>query len=147
MFSDIEGSTRLFHELGDDYPRWFARHQDIVRAAVARHNGHEVKTEGDRFFVAFASARDAVAAAVEMQRDLAAEAWPERNEIRVRVGLHTGPAEPVDGDYISLTVHRAAASMSRTLSVLFPEDPGQQATYGGLQAATGAGAAMRAAYK
>lgn len=108
MFSDIEGSTRLFHDLGDDYARWFGRHQEIVRAALAAHNGHEVKTEGDRFFAVFASAVEGLAAAVDLQRGLGAESWPENGEVRVRVGLHTGAADPVDGDYISLAVHRAA---------------------------------------
>jgi predicted ATPase/class 3 adenylate cyclase len=108
MFSDIEGSTRLFHDLEADYPYWLGRHQTIVRARLKAHGGHEVKTEGDSFFVAFWRASDAVSACVDIQRDMAAERWPENNEIRIRIGMHTGTAAPVDGDYVALAVHRAA---------------------------------------
>ena len=108
MFTDIEGSTRLFHDLGDDYPAALARHQVVVRDALVRHNGHEVKTEGDSFFAAFWSAAEAVAACIDVQRGLAAQAWPANGRIRVRIGLHTGAAVPVEGDYVSLAVHRAA---------------------------------------
>lgn len=108
MFTDIEGSTRLFHDLGDEYPAALARHQAVVREALVRHNGHEVKTEGDSFFVAFWSTPEAVAACVDVQRGLAAETWPANGRIRVRIGLHTGIATPVNGDYVSLAVHRAA---------------------------------------
>ena len=70
MFSDIEGSTRLLHELGDGYVEVLAQHRRVLRAAFAAHNGVEVGTEGDSFFVAFARASDAVAAAAEGQRGL-----------------------------------------------------------------------------
>ncbi|MEY2468762.1 MAG: hypothetical protein QOF21_1460 [Actinomycetota bacterium] len=108
MFSDIEGSTRLFHDLGDQYPIALARHQAIVRGAIAGFRGHEVKTEGDSFFVAFHDAPSAVAACVRAQRELAVEPWADDGAIRVRIGLHTGIAEPVDDDYVALDVHRAA---------------------------------------
>jgi predicted ATPase/class 3 adenylate cyclase len=108
MFTDVEASTRLFHELGSAYPGVLARHQAIVRAALRRHDGHEVKTEGDSFFVAFADTPNAVAAAVDVQRELAAQDWPDGGAIRVRIGVHTGKAEPVDGDYVAIDVHRAA---------------------------------------
>jgi predicted ATPase len=72
----------------------------------------EVGTEGDSFFVAFPSAADAVAAAVDLQRGLAAATWPEGVEVRVRVGVHSGQPSVVAGDYIGLDVHRAARIMS-----------------------------------
>jgi predicted ATPase/class 3 adenylate cyclase len=108
LFSDIEGSTRLLRRLGERYAEVLGRHDRLVRAACAGHGGREVSTQGDAFFVAFPRAGDAVAAAVQVQRALAAERWPEGAGVRVRIGLHTG--EPVVGatDYIGLAVHRAA---------------------------------------
>ena len=77
LFSDIEGSTRLLDELGPTaYTAVLERHRAIMRAAFARHGGREQGTEGDSFFVIFDSAREAVLAAVESQRELATEPWP-----------------------------------------------------------------------
>jgi predicted ATPase/class 3 adenylate cyclase len=108
LFTDIEGSTRLLRRLGERYAEVLGRHDRLVRAACAGHGGREMNTLGDAFFVAFARASDAVAAAVQVQRALAAEQWPEGAGVSVRMGLHTG--EPVLGgaDYVGLDVHRAA---------------------------------------
>jgi YVTN family beta-propeller protein len=108
LFSDIEGSTRLLKELGPLYGDALSDHQRIMRAAFSAHGGSEVDTQGDSFFVAFGRAKDAVAAAVDAQRDLAAHAWPGGGAVKVRMGLHTG--EPrVGGDrYVGLGVHKAA---------------------------------------
>ena len=108
LFTDIEGSTRLLRRLGERYAEVLGRHDRLVRAACADHDGREISTQGDAFFVAFARAGDALAAAVQVQRALAAERWPEGAGVRVRMGLHTG--EPVVGaaDYVGLSVHRAA---------------------------------------
>jgi class 3 adenylate cyclase/WD40 repeat protein len=108
LFTDIEGSTRLLRRLGERYAEVVGRHDRLVRAACAGHGGREVSTQGDAFFVAFPRAGDAVAAAVQVQRALAEERWPEGAGVRVRMGLHTG--EPVVGatDYVGLAVHRAA---------------------------------------
>src|SRR4051812_45932995 len=108
LFTDIEGSTRLLRRLGERYADVVGRHDRLVRAACAGHGGREISTQGDAFFVAFARAGDAVAAAVRVQRALAAERWPEGASVRVRMGLHTG--EPVVGgaNYVGLAVHRAA---------------------------------------
>ncbi len=114
VFTDIEGSTRLAHDLGTD--RWadvLAQHARVVRAAAAAHAGVEVRTEGDAFFLAFRTAREAVAAAAAVQRALAAQTWPHGASVRVRVGMHTGenalPGTPESGaDYIGYDVHRAA---------------------------------------
>src|SRR5829696_1854491 len=90
LFSDIEGSTRLVQHLGDRYPDVLERHQAILRSAFTRHDGTEVGTEGDSFFVAFPTAPAAVAAAVEAERDLAMHPWPDDARVRVRIGIHTG---------------------------------------------------------
>src|ERR1044071_2188508 len=71
MFSDIEGSTRLLRRLGDAYADVLSTHHELVRAAFTRHRGYEVDMQGDAFFVTFASASDAVAAAADVQRALA----------------------------------------------------------------------------
>jgi predicted ATPase/class 3 adenylate cyclase len=102
MFTDVEGSTRLLHELGDAYGAALHEHRRRLRATFAEHEGVEVDTQGDAFFVAFARASDAVAAAVEGQRALA------DGPIRVRMGLHTGEPRLTDEGYVGLDVHKGA---------------------------------------
>jgi predicted ATPase/class 3 adenylate cyclase len=108
LFSDVEGSTRLLTRLRGGYAELLAEHQRLLRAAFDEHDGREVHTEGDAFFVAFARASDAVAAAVSAQRAVASQRWPEGVDVRVRMGLHTGEAEVRQRDYVGLDVHRAA---------------------------------------
>jgi len=108
LFSDVEGSTRLLARLRDRYAEVLAEHQRLLRAAFDEHDGREVHTEGDGFFVAFARASDAIAAAVSAQRSLASQGWPEGVDVRVRMGIHTGEAELRQDDYVGLDVHRAA---------------------------------------
>jgi class 3 adenylate cyclase len=108
LFTDIEGSTRLVKQLRDRYPEALHEHQRLLRAAFAAHRGHEVDTQGDSFFVAFAHARDAVLAAVEGQRALIGHEWADGAEMRVRMGIRTGQAVGSDGRYTGLAVHRAA---------------------------------------
>ena len=108
LFTDIEGSTRLLKELGPRYGDALAEHQRILRAAFAAHGGREVDTQGDSFFVAFGRAKDAVAAAVDAQRDLVAHSWPEDVVLRVRMGLHTGEPRVGGERYVGLGVHKAA---------------------------------------
>jgi predicted ATPase/class 3 adenylate cyclase len=108
LFTDIEGSTRLLQALGrDGFVRVLGQHAEIVRTAVTEHNGVEIRTEGDAFFVAFPSAEAAVRAAVATQRGLAAHPW-EDAAIRVRIGLHTGEGELGGDDYVGIDVHKAA---------------------------------------
>jgi YVTN family beta-propeller protein len=83
-------------------------HRLIVRAAFERHGGHEIDTQGDSFFVAFPSAKDAVLAALDAQRTLTAHPWPEDAPVRVRMGIHTGQAAVEGERYLGLAVHRAA---------------------------------------
>ena len=108
LFTDIEGSTRLVKQLRERYPAVLAAHQSLLRDAFAAHGGYEVDTQGDSFFVAFASARAAVLASVEGQRALLTHDWPDGLDIRVRMGLHTGQAVAANGRYTGLAVHRAA---------------------------------------
>jgi predicted ATPase/class 3 adenylate cyclase/Tfp pilus assembly protein PilF len=102
LFTDIEGSTRLLHELGDAYADALAEHRRALRASFRAHGGVEVDTQGDAFFVAFQRASDAVAAAADAQRALA------DSPIRVRCGVHTGEPLITDEGYVGLDVHRAA---------------------------------------
>jgi YVTN family beta-propeller protein len=108
LFTDIEGSTAHVKRLGPVYGDVLAEHQRIIRDAIAAHGGHEVDTQGDSFFVAFRRAKDAIAAAVDMQRDLAAHDWPEDTDVRVRMGLHTGEPRVGEQRYVGLGVHKAA---------------------------------------
>jgi len=98
LFTDVEGSTRLLQRVGDAYGDLLEQHRALLRSAFERHGGVEVDTEGDAFFVAFASAEDAVSAAREAQSAIAAYAWPENAEIRVRIGIHTGRPRRVGQD-------------------------------------------------
>jgi YVTN family beta-propeller protein len=108
LFTDIEGSTQLVKQLRDRYGEVLAEHQRLLREAFVAHNGHEVDTQGDSFFVAFSSARDALLAAVEGQLALLAHDWPDGVQVKVRMGLHTGQAAAHGGRYTGLAVHRAA---------------------------------------
>ena len=97
LFTDIEGSTRLVKALREQYVEVLADHRRLVRAAIARQAGNEVDTQGDAFFVAFASAKQAVLCALEIQRALADHQWPAGAPVRVRIGIHTGQAVPDGG--------------------------------------------------
>jgi class 3 adenylate cyclase len=108
VFSDVEGSTRLLRRLREGYTAVLAEHRRILRDAFAKHGGHEVDTQGDSFFVAFLRPRDAVLSAVTAQRSIENHQWPPGVELRVRIGIHTGPAELVGHRYVGLAVHRAA---------------------------------------
>jgi YVTN family beta-propeller protein len=109
LFTDIEGSTGLLKQLGRDrYDEVLAQHGRLLRAAIAAHDGRVVDTQGDSFFVAFRTAADAVASAVDSQRDLAAHEWPEGAEVKVRMGLHTGEPKVGEERYVGIGVHRAA---------------------------------------
>jgi len=108
FFSDIEGSTRLIQRLGEGYPQVLLAHHTVLRQALAANGGHELRTEGDSFFIVFDSALQACAGAAAAQKALQSHQWPERGEVRVRIGLHTGEATLVGNEYLGLDVHRAA---------------------------------------
>ena len=102
LFTDIEGSTKLLHELGDGYAEALSDHRRALRAAFEANSGVEVDTQGDAFFVAFSRARDALAAAREGQEALGG------GPIRVRMGIHTGEPFVTEEGYVGIDVHRAA---------------------------------------
>jgi predicted ATPase/class 3 adenylate cyclase len=103
LFTDIEGSTRLLHELGPaSYADALAEHRRVVREAATAHGGVEVDTQGDAFFIAFPTSGGAAAAAQAAREGLAAGA------IRVRMGLHTGAPTVTDEGYVGEDVHRGA---------------------------------------
>src|SRR6266699_2307137 len=111
LFTDIEGSTSLLQQLGNHYDGVLTECRQLLRAAFHQWKGHEADTQGDAFFVAFPRATDAVSAAVDMQRALAAYVWPEGVTVRVRMGLHTGEPQLSTENYIGLDVHYAARLM------------------------------------
>jgi predicted ATPase/class 3 adenylate cyclase len=127
LFTDIEGSTRLLHELGDRYADVLAEHRRALRSVFECHGGVEVDTQGDAFFVAFSRAADALAAAGEAQRTL------EPGPVRVRMGIHSGDPTVTDEGYVGLDVHRAAricatahggqTVVSETTRALLDDDP------------------------
>jgi predicted ATPase/class 3 adenylate cyclase len=112
LFTDIEGSTELLRRLGNAYGDVLAQHRHLLRAAFQAHDGHEVDTQGDAFFVAFSKAANAAAAAVEAQRALAAHDWPEEGAVRVRMGLHTGEPARTESGYVGMDVHHGARLMA-----------------------------------
>ena len=108
LFTDIEGSTRLWESEQAAMQAALPRHDTLIRQCVAHHGGHVFKTGGDAFCAAFHTAPDALAAALESQRAIHAERWPEAAKLRVRMALHTGAAELRDGDYFGAPLNRAA---------------------------------------
>src|SRR5438132_5507509 len=108
LFTDIEGSTRLLQELGDEWGNVLQDQRRLMRAALAANSGIELGAEGDSFFVVFASAEDAVQAVVSAQHALGAHSWAGGKPVRVRMGLHTGEGRIVADGYVGLDVHRAA---------------------------------------
>ncbi|HLW48657.1 MAG TPA: tetratricopeptide repeat protein [bacterium] len=108
LLTDIEGSTRLIHQLKDAYTDALVECRRIVRAAVEDRGGREVSTGGDAIFAAFTSARDAVSAAITAQRRILVHPWPGGAAVLLRMGLHTGEADVVNTGYEGLDVHRTA---------------------------------------
>jgi class 3 adenylate cyclase len=109
VFTDIEGSTRLLQELGDEvYGSVSGDHRRLVRETFGARGGTEIDTQGDAFFFSFPRARDAVAAAVDAQRALHDHEWQGGSELRVRMGLHTGEPHVGEEGYLGLDVVRAA---------------------------------------
>jgi class 3 adenylate cyclase len=123
VFTDIEGSTALLKQLGERYRELVAIHRKIVRKTFGAANGIEIDMQGDAFFFAFPRARDAVGAAVDVQRAHAATVWPEESTVRVRMGLHTGEPAVDDEGYLGLDVVRAAriCTVARGGQVLLSE--------------------------
>src|SRR3954449_5791725 len=109
VFTDIESSTQLLQELGDEtYGRVSGDHRRLVREAFGARGGTEIDTQGDSFFFSFPRARNAVAAAVDAQRALRDHEWPAGAQVRLRMGLHTGEPQLGEEGYLGLDVVRAA---------------------------------------
>ena len=119
LFTDVEGSTRLLHELGaEGYAQALAAHRRAVREAVGAHGGVEVDTQGDAFFIAFPTAPGALEAAAEALAGLAA------GPIRVRIGIHTGTPHLAEEGYVGHDVHKGAriAAVGHGGQVLLSKD-------------------------
>jgi DNA-binding NarL/FixJ family response regulator/class 3 adenylate cyclase len=108
VFTDVEDSTGLVLELGDAYPQVIADHRRLVRSAAEHHGGYEVDSRGDEFFLAFASAEDAIEAAMLIQQEHESHRWSGGRDVRVRIGIHTGRPAIEEGDYVGLDVHFVA---------------------------------------
>src|SRR5438067_10106724 len=110
LFTDIEGSTRLWEEQPAAMRQALARHHALVAAEIERRAGTVIKRqgEGDSIFAVFGRATDAVAAASALQQALLAEPWSTPDPLRVRVALHTGDADLQDEDYFGPAVNRCA---------------------------------------
>jgi class 3 adenylate cyclase len=110
LFTDIEGSTKLWEAHPEEMRAALARHDALMREAIVNANGHVFKTVGDAFCAAFAMAPDAVSAALKVQTALNTEPWPEETPIKVRMALHTGTVETRDGDSIAYPLFRTRST-------------------------------------
>jgi DNA-binding NarL/FixJ family response regulator/class 3 adenylate cyclase len=108
LFTDVENSTGHVLDLGEAYAQVIADHRRLVRAALDEHRGYEVDSRGDEFFLAFAHARDAVEAAIAIQRKHESYRWPGDRQVRVRIGIHTGRPTIEEDDYVGIDVHHVA---------------------------------------
>jgi predicted ATPase/class 3 adenylate cyclase/Tfp pilus assembly protein PilF len=112
LFTDIEGSTKLWEEHPNAMRDALARHDELMRAAIEEHDGHVFKTIGDAFCAAFHTAPEALNAALAAQQGLISEPWTEPVTIKVRMALHTGAAEARDNDYFGQPLNRVARLLS-----------------------------------
>jgi class 3 adenylate cyclase len=112
LFTDIEGSTKLWEDNAPAMQVALARHDEILRGVTEQHGGYVFKTVGDAFCCAFWTAADALDAALEVQRTLFGEEWQETGPLRVRMALHTSATEERDGDYFGPPVNRVARILS-----------------------------------
>jgi predicted ATPase/class 3 adenylate cyclase len=112
LFTDIEGSTKLWERDPEAMSKALSRHDELLREHAEAHGGFVFKTVGDAFYVAFSSAPEAVEAALEAQRSLLAEEWEQTDPLRVRMALRTGKAEERGEDYFGPTLNRVARLLS-----------------------------------
>ncbi len=116
LFTDIEGSTKLWERHPTAMQSALKRHDDLLQHAISSNHGYVFKTIGDAFCAAFASPLDAVKAAANAQRTLAAEPWAETGPLRARMALHTGEPEVRDGDYFGQPVTEWRASLASVMA-------------------------------
>jgi predicted ATPase/class 3 adenylate cyclase len=112
LFTDVEGSTRLWEQYPEAMRSALARHDVLLHTAITGSRGDVVKTTGDGLMAVFGAPVDALSAGIAAQRALLEEPWPEMCAIRVRMGIHTGEAESRGGDYFGPAVNRTARIMS-----------------------------------
>jgi predicted ATPase/class 3 adenylate cyclase len=112
LFTDIEGSTRLWEQHRQPMKEALERHDAILRDSVESSNGQVVKATGDGLMAVFASSVDGLSACLKAQHDLAREPWGLTGPLRVRMALHVGEAAVRNGDYYGPTLNRAARIMS-----------------------------------
>jgi len=112
LFTDIEGSTKLWEDNAPAMQAALARHDELIRRAIEERGGYVFKTVGDAFCAAFPTAPDALEAALETQRRLLSSDWEQSEPFRVRMALHMGAAEERDGDYFGPPLNRVARLMS-----------------------------------
>jgi class 3 adenylate cyclase len=108
LLTDIEGSTGLLESLGDGYVTVLRDVRTTIRSAVRDRGGHEVDARADEYFGVFKSSRDALDAAIDIQRRMAGATWPDGAQVRVRIGLHTGRPTVTETGYLGISVHTAA---------------------------------------
>ncbi len=121
LMSDIEDSTGLLHRLGDGYARLLAEVRGIQRTAVRQGGGQEIDARADEYFAVFRQPRNAVAAAVAIQRRLQARTWPHEVDVRLRIGLHHGKPTLTDTGYVG---HRRPHHRARLRGGARRPDPG-----------------------
>ena len=112
LFTDIEGSTKLWETYPEAMNTSLALHDKILRGVIENHEGCVFKTVGDAFCAVFATVPEALSSAIEGQRSLHNQDWGETGELRVRMALHTGAVEERDGDYFGPPVNRVARLLS-----------------------------------
>jgi class 3 adenylate cyclase len=121
LFTDIEDSTAMVQRLGAAWAGVLADHHRLIRAGVTTHGGEEVVTPGDGVFAVFASPRACVDAVIQMQRALVSHAWPARERVRVRMGIHCGEASQTAA---GVAVHEAARIAAAAHGCCRPRRPG-----------------------
>jgi class 3 adenylate cyclase len=108
LLADLEGSTELLGRLGDGYASLLADIRRLVRGEVRRAGGREVDARGDEVFAVFERAPEAVASAVAIQRAMRDAVWPDRSDVRLRIGMHRGRPALTETGYVGIAVHAAA---------------------------------------
>jgi len=108
LFTDLEGSTGLAHRLQERWSAVLVEHRRLIREPASSSGGHEIDCRGDELFVAFEDAAAAARCAIDAQIAISQQEWPEGEQVRVRMGMHTGEAIFADSDYLGVEVHRAA---------------------------------------
>jgi class 3 adenylate cyclase len=108
LLTDIEGSTRLLEKLGDEYTGLLRDVRTLIRTSVRAASGHEVDARADEFFAVFRRSTQALEAALAIQQALREKSWPQKSDVRVRIGMHTGRPTLTDTGYVGIAVHIAA---------------------------------------